>query len=41
MVIGKGTENFRAPEIKKWVVKDTKAADVFSLGILLYVLATH
>lgn len=36
----KGTENYRAPEIISSKCKDPAAADVYSLGILLFLVKT-
>jgi len=38
--VGEGTENYRAPEIVGRYCKNFKAADVYSLGCLLFVLMT-
>jgi serine/threonine protein kinase len=35
---GRGTRNYRAPELKAKACRDPKAADIYSLGILLFVL---
>jgi len=40
-LLGTGTENFRAPEIKAKTCKDFKAADIYSAGICLFVLLAH
>jgi Serine/threonine protein kinase len=37
-VLGKGTTNFRAPELKDGKCKKTKLADVYSAGIILFTL---
>jgi serine/threonine protein kinase len=39
-MIGKGTECYRAPEIKSKTCKDFEAADIFSLGIILFAFLT-
>lgn len=36
-----GTLNYRAPEIRKGVCKDFFAADIYSMGIILYVMKTR
>mmetsp|Transcript_36902 Transcript_36902/g.33157 ORF Transcript_36902/g.33157 Transcript_36902/m.33157 type:complete len:236 (+) Transcript_36902:166-873(+) len=35
-----GTKDFRAPEIRERDVRDPKACDVFSLAVILFILAT-
>jgi Serine/threonine protein kinase len=37
-VYGSGTPNFRAPEIRGKYCKNTYAADIYSLGIILFIL---
>jgi len=37
---GKGTANYRAPELKHRKCEDAKAADVYSAGIILFALVT-
>jgi len=37
----KGTENYRAPEIISGTCKDGKAADIYSLAIILFLLKTR
>jgi len=37
-VLSRGTENYRAPEVRNNTCKDFVAADVYSIGIILYVL---
>mmetsp|Transcript_28135 Transcript_28135/g.24876 ORF Transcript_28135/g.24876 Transcript_28135/m.24876 type:complete len:159 (-) Transcript_28135:414-890(-) len=39
-VISSGTANHRAPEIKSWECLNPAAADIYSLGILLFALKT-
>jgi serine/threonine protein kinase len=39
-VLSKGTENFRAPEIRERRCVKPKKADVYSAGILLFVMTT-
>mmetsp|Transcript_22495 Transcript_22495/g.19455 ORF Transcript_22495/g.19455 Transcript_22495/m.19455 type:complete len:165 (+) Transcript_22495:382-876(+) len=36
--LGSGTEDYRAPEVINGQVEDYKAADIFSLGIILFVM---
>lgn len=36
----KGTKTYMAPEIKQGKVYDGKKIDVFSLGVIMYILAT-
>lgn len=38
LLLGRGTTNYRPPELKNGVCKDTKASDIFSMGMILYVL---
>jgi serine/threonine protein kinase len=38
--IGKGTKNYRAPEIQNQSVFDHQAADIYSAGIILFVFKT-
>lgn len=38
MTLGRGTKNFRAPEIILNKCDDPKIADLYSLGILLYTM---
>jgi len=38
---GRGTKNFRAPEVKNRMCKDPQAADIYSAGIILFALAVH
>lgn len=33
-----GTKNYRAPEIKNGTCKDPQAADIYSMGIILFML---
>lgn len=40
MIIGRGTKNFRAPEVLLRDCSDPKAADIYSCGVLLFTLAT-
>jgi len=37
---GRGTENFRAPEVRAKVVRNPKAADIYSAGLILFTLMT-
>lgn len=37
-IIGKGTKNFRAPELRAGKYHNPMNADIFSLGIILFVL---
>jgi len=37
-VRSRGTEGFRAPEVKELAVEDAQAADIYSLGIMLFSL---
>lgn len=36
-IMSKGTENFRAPEIMQGACEDPEAADIFSVGVILFV----
>jgi len=38
---GKGTENYRAPEVKRCQCKDPKKADIYSAGIILFCLMSR
>lgn len=40
VVHGKGTTNYRSPEIKKGDVSKPKASDIYSLGVTLFVMKT-
>jgi len=37
---GRGTKNFRAPEVKEGTCRNPKAADIYSAGIILFSLLT-
>jgi len=39
-LMGKGTNNFRAPEVIKGKCRNPKAADIYSLGMILFVMMT-
>jgi serine/threonine protein kinase len=39
-IVGRGTENYRAPEIKDRTCKNPFASDIYSLGIVLFILRT-
>jgi len=39
-IIGKGTQNYRAPEIQEKTCADPISADIYSAGIVLYMLKT-
>ena len=39
-LISKGTPNFRAPELKEGACRQPKKADIYSLGILLFLMKT-
>jgi serine/threonine protein kinase len=38
---GRGTKNYRAPEVKNKECDDPKAADMYSAGIILFVMMCH
>jgi serine/threonine protein kinase len=38
---GRGTKNYRAPEVRLKQCNDPKAADVYSIGIVLFVMMFH
>jgi 5'-AMP-activated protein kinase catalytic alpha subunit len=38
---GRGTKNYRAPEVKNKECEDPKSADVYSAGVILFVLMSH
>jgi Serine/threonine protein kinase len=39
-ILGRGTRNYRAPEVIKRACTDPEAADIYSAGIILFVLVT-
>jgi len=39
-ILCRGTRNYRAPELRAETCEDTQAADIFSAGIILFVLRT-
>jgi len=39
-ILSSGTRDFRAPELRKSKVKDMVKADIFSLGVILFVMKT-
>mmetsp|Transcript_22002 Transcript_22002/g.18865 ORF Transcript_22002/g.18865 Transcript_22002/m.18865 type:complete len:137 (+) Transcript_22002:454-864(+) len=40
-ILGQGTEDYRAPEILNLCCKDPKAADIYSLAIILFTMLYH
>mmetsp|Transcript_39029 Transcript_39029/g.34707 ORF Transcript_39029/g.34707 Transcript_39029/m.34707 type:complete len:317 (+) Transcript_39029:269-1219(+) len=36
LILGKGSRNYRAPEVKNKTVKNYKAGDIYSMGIILF-----
>ena len=37
-LIARGTAGYRAPEIKKGICQDLKSADIYSLGVILFIM---